>query len=363
MAIVTGTNKADRLSGGGGADIVKGFGGDDILTGGDGADWLEGGGGNDTADYGDSSARVSVDLRTGVGDGGSAEGDTLIGIENVQGSMHRDILHGNDDANLLSGMGGDDELRGHDGPDVLDGGNGRDFLLGGGGGDTLNGGDDNDAASYFTSSAGVIVSLITDAAGGGDAEGDDLNSIEDIEGSLFSDILIGDDGRNIFYGRSGADTLKGYGGNDALFADYGDDSLSGMDGDDYLSGGPGRDALDGGRNYDVMDGGPGGDTFVWSSIEDTSVVVPTSDLVGDFDFAEGDLLDLRGIDADVYAAGDQGFTFIGTAAFSGTPGEINYYYYEDGWTIIQLQTGTSTDVEGLIILAGIHVPNESWIML
>ena len=56
------------------------------------------------------------------------------------------------------------------------------------------------------------------------------------------------------------------------------------------------------------------------------------------------------------------FTFIGTAAFSGTPGEINYRY-ENGDTIIQMQTGTSADVEGVIRLVGIHVPNESWIML
>jgi Ca2+-binding RTX toxin-like protein len=114
MAIVTGTSKADRLFGTSGDDIVKGFGGDDILVGGDGADRLEGGSGSDTANYADSSA--GVDLSLAVGAGGSAEGDTLVSIENLQGSMHRDSLRGDDNANVLSGMGGGDIIMGMEVP-------------------------------------------------------------------------------------------------------------------------------------------------------------------------------------------------------------------------------------------------------
>jgi serralysin len=211
---------------------------------------------------------------------------------------------------------------------------------------------------------GILVSLIDDIAGGGDAQDDDLNSIEDVVGSDFSDILIGDDGHNRLLGRRGGDTLKGYGGEDSLEGGDGDDSLSGMDGADDLFGDAGLDTLNGGRGNDAMWGGPGGDTFVWSSINDTSVTSMTCDEIVDFNFAEGDLIDLRDIDADIYADGNQGFAFIGTAAFSGTPGEINYYDDpNDAYTIIQLQIGTSADPEGVIRLQGVHVPEASWFML
>jgi serralysin len=69
-----------------------------------------------------------------------------------------------------------------------------------------------------------------------------------------------------------------------------------------------------------------------------------------------------GIDADVYASGNQAFTFIGTAAFSGTPGEIRYYHSE-GDTYLELQLGTSADIEGVIRLVGVHTPQASWFVL
>ena len=50
------------------------------------------------------------------------------------------------------------------------------------------------------------------------------------------------------------------------------------------------------------------------------------------------------------------------AAFSGTPGEINYTH-SGGNTYIQLQTGTVADVEGVIRLDGIVTPEASWFML
>ena len=50
------------------------------------------------------------------------------------------------------------------------------------------------------------------------------------------------------------------------------------------------------------------------------------------------------------------------AAFSGTPGEVRYYH-ADGNTFIEMQTGTSADVEGVIRLNGIHAPEASWFVL
>jgi serralysin len=93
------------------------------------------------------------------------------------------------------------------------------------------------------------------------------------------------------------------------------------------------------------------------------VNVATADVITDFSFAELDLIDLSLIDADVYAAGNQAFRFIGTEAFSGTPGEINYYIDSRGDTVIQLQTGMDADVEGVIRLVGFHGPEASWFVL
>jgi Ca2+-binding RTX toxin-like protein len=46
---------------------------------------------------------------------GSASGDTLFGIENLNGSNFGDTLYGNDLANTLNGFGGNDRLFGRRG--------------------------------------------------------------------------------------------------------------------------------------------------------------------------------------------------------------------------------------------------------
>jgi hypothetical protein len=87
------------------------------------------------------------------------------------------------------------------------------------------------------------------------------------------------------------------------------------------------------------------------------------DVIMDFNFAEGDRIDLSGIDANAYDAGNQGFIhFRGTGAFTGTPGEIRYYH-AGGDTFIQLQTGTSPDAEAVIRLEGLHNPTAAWFVL
>jgi serralysin len=145
-------------------------------------------------------------------------------------------------------------------------------------------------------------------------------------------------------GNRGNDTLKGYGGDDQIWGGYDQDTLIGGDG------------------LDVMFGGEGSDTFVWSYTTETGIDQATADRIRDFHVSENDRIDLSGIDADVYAPGNQAFTFIGSGAFSGTPGEINYYHVGNE-TIIQLQTGMSADVEAVIRLDGILTPQASWFVL
>jgi Ca2+-binding RTX toxin-like protein len=347
------SNAADLVYGLGGDDTIYGYGGSDTLLGGEGADHLDGGSGSDTASYTDSWQGVYVSLQLNSASGGTAQGDTFVSIENLTGSEYRDVLHGDAGSNILAGNGGDDILYGFGGDDILLGGAGGDWLFGGAGADRLDGGAGRDIARYEESPAAVAISLITDAAGGGDAEGDDLNSIEDVSGSQFNDTLIGDDGANTLLGMGGNDVVKGYGGADWLAGIDGDDWLDGMEGNDYIAGGLGRD---------VLVGGAGADRFDWNSTADTSVSAGTMDRIEDFNFAQGDRIDLGDIDANAYVAGNQAFNFIGTAAFSGTPGEINYYY-SGGNTIIQLQTGVDADIEGGIVLKGLHTPDASWFVL
>ncbi|WP_437383523.1 calcium-binding protein, partial [Inquilinus limosus] len=145
----------DVLSGGDGRDVLYGGEGDDVLRGGAGEDVLDGESGLDTADYRNSKSGVKVDLRSGFGVGGDADGDVLLQIENVKGSAYDDVLIGSDGANQLEGGAGSD---------VLVGGSGSDF------------------ANYQGSTAGVKVDLRSGTGSGGDAEGDMLAEIENLYG-------------------------------------------------------------------------------------------------------------------------------------------------------------------------------------
>ena len=94
---LTGTDLGDKIFGKGGNDRIEGKGG---------ADTIDGGPGTDTASYKSSGSGVEINLAIGTASGGHAEGDTLIGIENLDGSNHGDRLTGDAGANTLRGMGG-----------------------------------------------------------------------------------------------------------------------------------------------------------------------------------------------------------------------------------------------------------------
>jgi Ca2+-binding RTX toxin-like protein len=119
----------DQISGLGGDDTLNGLGGNDVLRGGAGADVLDGGAGADTASWFTGSAGVSVNLVSGTGTCGDAQGDALIGIENLSGSQGNDILIGNTGANVLQGWNGNDLLVGAGGKDILTGGLGADRFV------------------------------------------------------------------------------------------------------------------------------------------------------------------------------------------------------------------------------------------
>lgn len=103
-----------------------------------------------------------------------------------------------------------------------------------------------------------------------------------------------------------------------------DDSLFGGEGDDVLIGGPGRDFLS---------GGAGADQFRFSPGDILGGTVALADVVSDFSQAEGDVIDLGAIDA-IAGGSDDAFRFIGTAAFSGTGGELRTVQH-DGYLLLE----------------------------
>jgi Ca2+-binding RTX toxin-like protein len=301
--VINGLNGNDELKGYGGADTLNGGFGNDTLNGGAGADTLNGGPDSDTASYDGANNGVYVNLLNGQTGGTYALGDTFISIENLTGSKHNDDLWGNGDVNVLEGGEGKDSLKGFGGADTLNGGDGDDTLYGGLGADNLNGGFNSDTAAYMESGSGVVVKLKTGFTQGGEAEGDVLQSIENVSGSDYADTLWGEDTANTLKGEDGADNLKGFGGADILYGGNQGDYLDGMDGTDTLYGGSGKDSLN---------GGTGADTFVFSFLSDSTVAA--FDTIMDFadgTEASGDRIDLSKIDANSLVSGDQSFLWIG----------------------------------------------------
>jgi Ca2+-binding RTX toxin-like protein len=360
MATLTGQDNADWLIGTNGADLIKGFGGNDTLKGGGGADALYGGVGIDTALYVDSTEGVFVDLMYGYGSYGTAQGDTYYSIENVWGSAHRDVIHGDNNPNTLTGLDGDDRLSGHGGADVLEGGYGHDELIGGPGADTIFGGPGVDTASYDTSPWGVTASLGSYGYGG-DAQGDRLYDVENLRGSYSDDTLHGDGGANTLMGEPGADHLYGFGGGDNLRGGAGNDTIYGHDGNDWMFGDGGDDTLHPGLDTDNLYGGAGADRFMWGSAWEAGLTVETFDVIWDFNRQDGDLIGFSGIDANEMIAGNQEFSFIGRGAFTA-PGQIRYEDWR-GDTYIYVNTDGDLDFEGGIRVEGLHTVNASWFYL
>ena len=258
--ILLGGAGSDTLSGSAGHDTLDGGEADDVLNGGSGFDALYGGEGNDDLSGGADADLLSGGLGQDVLTGGSGN-DSPFGDEgedNLSGGSGDDDLSGGTGADVLSGGSGDDTLDGGQDDDQLHGGSGSDVLNGGVGDDTLKGGSGNDQ----------------------------------LNGGEGRDSLDGGSGNDALSGGSGRDNLKGGSGNDVLNGGADKDYLNGGSGDDTLDGGSGNDRIYLGAGDDVATGGDGADRFVFR-FED---IDGGSDVITDFSVAEGDQLDLRGLD-------------------------------------------------------------------
>lgn len=198
--------------------------------------------------------------------------------------------------------------RGSDGPDVFTGSEGNDTLSGGLGDDRVDG-------------------------GGG------------------SDSIYGNGGADSLAGGAGNDTISGHEGNDTIEGGDGDDVLYGQEGDDIVSGGGGNDTIGTGPGNDIVSGGLGADRFTFTANFESEL---WHHRVTDFSGAQGDVIDLRAIDADGDASnngrkGNTDFTVV--TASSGAAGEawlvpiLDPSSGQQTGTSIYLNTDSDTDAD------------------
>jgi Ca2+-binding RTX toxin-like protein len=128
---------------------------------------------------------------------------------------------------------------------------------------------------------------------------------------------------DIISGGRGNDKIDALGGNDTISGGTGNDRLLGGSGDDMVRGGAGNDKLIGGLGVDTLVGNGGADTFIFKSLAESTSAAP--DTIGDFRHDQGDIINLRGIDAHSLTPANDAFHFIGNgAAFTHHAGELRF---------------------------------------
>jgi Ca2+-binding RTX toxin-like protein len=306
-------------------------------------------GGNDVSvsAAGDVNGDGIGDMLVGVRPFGSSNTSYIIyGREpdaavNRTGTDASQTLAGGEFNDTLSALGGNDKLYGNGGNDTLDGGAGQDLLIGGAGDDTLiggagadimNGGAGENTASYASSANAIHVELGIGAGFGGDAQGDALANIQELIGSAFEDVLVGDANLNRLFGGNGNDWLFGVGGPDLLDGGAGQDKVW-------------YDTSSAAVTVDLMAGfGTGGDAQgdLYGSIEDV-VGSNFSDLLS----GDGNANQLIGLGGNDILRGNGGTDYV-----DGGAGE-NWAYYDlsSAAVSINLATGAASggDAQGDIL--------------
>jgi len=336
------------------ADSIKGrddqsalFGNQEVFKGNKGNDTIDGRSGYDEISYIDDFAAVTVNISTGTATDGWGNTDTLSNIEGVEASNWNDSITGN---------AGDNRLDGRKGNDTIDGGDGTDWV------------EYNNA----NEGTGVNVALgngSSDGSASGSMGTDVLRNIENIQGSIYADNLVGNDSANVLEGLAGDDSVSG-----GLVGNGGNDTLRGGDGNDWLNGGAGNDSIDGGGGNDVVfyeastsgivanlqtgvvsnDGLGGADTLVnveniHGSRANSSGDSITMNNLGGYVFARA------GNDTLIGGSGsDRFYGGSGNDSITGNSGIDTVVYRDDGYdtssatattigVTVNLATGTATD--------------------
>ncbi|WP_425404060.1 VCBS domain-containing protein [Hwanghaeella sp.] len=309
-----GDNGNDTLLGADQNDDLSGRRGDDILNGGDGHDRVR-----YIRDNGPNGVVVNLSdtdrdgQAAGTATDAHGDTDTLISIEEVQGTFFDDVLIGSDQGDRLIGLSGDDTIEGGDGDDVM---------TGDGGADT------------FVMTAGIGNDTITDF----DTASDTLD-VTDHNARSTADFGISDiDGNAVLTFASGATvTLEGVasgdlgGGNFTFFTD----PAPGTAGVDTITGSDGNDIIQGNGGDDVLISSGGMDTYIWVEGDgfDTIQVTPgetSQDIIELRATSTQDLFDGQGPQEMFY---DWNFELIGNDLRLGGVVDGNYDFNDTGGAI------------------------------
>ncbi len=368
---VTAGGGNDEISGWVYGDTLKGMGGDDVLDGHKGDDILYGGDGNDIL-YG---RPVPMPLP-----------NDFYGFDELYGEAGDDLIYAEGDK--AYGGDGNDTIVATQGGNFVDGGTGRDNIVSYGG-DEVHGGDGNDRISY--------------AGKGSVIHGDDGNDYI----TFFESTVARGTGPNHIHGDGGNDTIVGGGKGDFLYGGTGDDTYVlttagavieelagqgtdtiqsrvsitlptaverlellgkanangvGTDSANYLTGNDGNNILTGKGGLDALEGGGGADTFRYLALSDSNAVTGMDRIV-DFDFAEGDRVNVSAIDANAGLAGNQAFdTLIAADAAFTEAGQFRFSKMGN-YFLAEFNVNGDATAELAIRFQGIEPPDETWFIL
>lgn len=198
-AVIQGSSGGDQIDTTASNDNVAGLGGDDFIQDRGGADVYAGGLGFDTLSYEGWNFTpwamldgVTVDQLLGTAKGPDGVNDTIMGFEDVVGTLLGDILRGNASANQFEGGAGADTIDGRGGQDLVS--YARDAEWGG--------------------TDGIRVDLGANFIRDGFGYTDRVRNVEKVIGTARRDTFQDSNADNWFDAGAGNDTLKFTGGND-----------------------------------------------------------------------------------------------------------------------------------------------------
>ncbi|MFN4297559.1 MAG: M10 family metallopeptidase C-terminal domain-containing protein [Brevundimonas sp.] len=304
--------EGSRLEGGAGNDQLHGGLGNDILIGGDGDDWLyTGAGGNDNWLLGGAGDDVYIIDTAGARvteRAGEGYDQVLTSVSFSGAGQHIEYFEvtGTRNANIVANDL-DNVIIGNNAANVIKGGAGDDYMEGRGGNDT-----------YYVDSRGDVV---VEVAGGGidtvyttvsfDARQTHVENITILGRSNAN--AVANDLNNIIIGNSANNIIIGYGGGD------------------------------------VLTGGGGSDTFRYTAVSDSSY----SNYDRIMDLGADDFIDLRAVDANVHAAGNQAFNRVD--AFTGQAGQLVLTWLPSaGFTLLAMDVDGDGVADMRIVLYGNH---------
>ena len=158
-----------------------------------------------------------VDMKVGSSADEVINGDQVTAVIDATGATANSVISDEfDNIDLIFAGDGNDMIDARSDDDIIFAGAGDDHIWASEGGDIIDGGDGIDEINYLKSDAGISLNLLAGFGAGGYADGDIVVNVENVSGSRFDDLIIGDDEDNIIRGGLGNDELVGGDGNDTL---------------------------------------------------------------------------------------------------------------------------------------------------